>query len=394
MKILITRDRESSGGGIFNYYQSIAGHLTSEIHFIDVGRPFSFYGRQSSALVRFTALRLVWDWLKLFVKILRVRPNLVHVNPCLDLPTFRSLLRDAVNVLIGRLCRRPVLVFWRGWENEWCGKPEFPKGNKGLLCRIYKMAAAQVVLSERFKNDLLRWGFDMPIYVETTVVSDQCLAGAAHPPQPDKSLTNLLYLSRVEVPKGVFELLDAYRILKARNPAYTLTIAGDGPDLDALQEYAKKLELRNVVFAGFLKGEAKVNCYRQGGVFCFLSYTEGMPNAVLEALAMGLPVVSSGAGGLQDILRDGENGFIVPLLQDVPWRKKFDPLVVADAIDRLVQNPGLYQRVAVLNSRYGRERFGAPAVARRLEAIYCDILSPQPVCSGKRADPVTPVCVE
>jgi glycosyltransferase involved in cell wall biosynthesis len=391
MTVLIVRDRESAGGGIFNYYNAIAKHLTSRVHFIGVGKPHSFYGDQGPALFRFTGVRLLWDWLTLFVKIIRFRPDLVHVNPGLDVKTFRSLRRDAVNILIARLFRRRVLVFWRGWDNSWCGNPEFPAGNNGILCRIYKMAAAHIVLSERFKKDLLRWGFETPIHVETTVVADDCLAGSATPPQPGKARTDLLYLSRVEVAKGIFELLDAYKILKARNPAYTLTIGGDGPDLEELKAYAKKLELSDVVFTGFLQGEAKVNCYRQGSVFCFLSYTEGMPNAVLEALAMGLPIVSSDAGGLGDILRDSENGFIVPPLKDPVPRKMFDPMAVANAIERLTLPLELHERISTINWRYARQRFAAPVVAKRLEAIYRGLSSQESVRSGARSEPVRPI---
>ena len=377
MTILIARDRESSGGGIFNYYQA-------------VGRPHTFYGKQGSALFRFTGARLIWDWLTLFFKILRWRPDLVHINPCLDPPTWRSLRRDAVNVFIARLLGRPVLVFWRGWDNSLCGQPEFPGGNKSLLCRIYKMAAAHIVLSERFREDLLRWGFETPVHVETTVVADECLAGCPSAPEPKKIRTNLLYLSRVEIGKGVFELLDAYRILKTRNLAYTLTIGGDGPDLEELREYAKKLELQDVVFTGFLKGAAKVDCYLKGSVFCFLSYTEGMPNAVLEALAMGLPIVSTDAGGLRDVLRDGENGFIIPPLKDASPRHQFDPRVIADAIERVTEAPELHERIAIVNWRYARARFAAPMVAKRLEAIYHTLSQPEAV----RSKSVKPVCVE
>jgi glycosyltransferase involved in cell wall biosynthesis len=390
MTILIVRDRESSGGGIFNYYSAIAKHLTSKVHFVGVGKPHVFYGEQGHAMFRFTGARLLWDWLALLVKIIWYRPDLVHINPSLDPPTYKSLRRDAVNILIGRLFRRRVLAFWRGWENAYSGRPEFPGGNKSVLCRIYKMAAAHIVLSERFRKDLLHWGFETPIHVETTVVSDECLAGAATPPQPGKARTNLLYLSRVEVAKGVFELLDAYRILKNRNPAYTLTIAGDGPDLAALRAYAVEQQLQDVVFTGFLQGKAKVDCYRQGSVFCFLSYTEGMPNAVLEALAMGMPGVSSDAGGLRDILRDGENGFIVPPLEGASPRKQFDPLAVANAVDRLTQSPELYERIAIVNWRYARARFAAPMVAGRLEAIYRSLLA----VSVHPSESAKPVCVE
>ena len=125
-----------------------------------------------------------------------------------------------------------------------------------------------------------------------------------------------------------------------------MTIGGDGPDLEALKAYTKQLELTDVTFTGFLKGQAKVDCYRQGSVFCFLSYTEGMPNAVLEALAMGLPVVSSDAGGLKDILRNGENGFIVLPDNNAAPKKKFNPQAVADAIERLVETPELQERIS------------------------------------------------
>jgi glycosyltransferase involved in cell wall biosynthesis len=372
--VVIVRDRPSSGGGIYNYYEAICRYLRTDTHITEVGRPYTFYGEKGGRILNSTIGRLLTDWLALLFKILRVRPDLVHVNPCMDV-AHRSLPRDAINVLIGRLLMRRVLVFWRGWDAPLSGQPEFPGGNNGWLCRIYKMGTEQVVLSERFRQDLLRWGFKDPIHLETTVVSDDLLNSSERPPQSAESRRNLLYLSRVEVGKGVFELLEAYQILKARNPAYTLTIGGDGPDLKELKDYAVTLGLKDVEFTGFLKGKEKVECFRKGGVFCFLSYTEGMPNAVLEALGMGMPIVSSDAGGLRDILRDGENGFIIPPLKDAAPKKTFDPLVVANAIERLVETPELHERMAAVNWRYARQRFAAPVVARRLEEIYESVMA-------------------
>jgi len=374
--VVIVRDRASSGGGIYNYYNAVTPHIRASVTLSDAGRPYTFYGDHrslGSRLLNFTPSRLLMDWLGLAWKILRHRPDVVVVNPCIDPPTWRSLRRDAINLLISRLTGRRVLCFWRGWDNACCGKPEFPGGNNSRLCRIYKMAHSHIVLSERFKEDLLRWGFTTPIHVETTVVEDQCLAGAPIPPEPGKARTNLLYLSRVEVGKGVFELLDAFQILKSRNPAYTLTIGGDGPDQEALKAYAKELELKDVVFTGFLKGQAKVDCYHQGSVFCFLSYTEGMPNAVLEALAMGLPIVSSDAGGLRDILRNGENGFIVLPDNDAPAKKKFNPQAVANAIERLVETPELHERMSTIQLAIRAPSFRR---ARGCEAARSHLLQP------------------
>lgn len=387
--VVIVRDRASSGGGIYNYYNSIKPHL-GNVTLSDTGRPFAFYGDHRTFgqwLIDFTPTRLLMDWCGLAFKILRRRPDVVVVNPSQDAPTYRSLRRDAMSVLIGRMLGRKVLVFWRGWDVSVVGLPEFPGGNNCMLARIYKMGAAHIVLSEKFRQDLLRWGFTAPIHVETTVVEDACLAGCPVPPAASKTRTNLLYLSRVEIGKGVFELLDAFKILKARNPAYTLTIGGDGPDLEALKAYAKELQLQDVVFTGFLKGQAKVDCYRGGDIFCFMSYTEGMPNAVLEALAMGLPVVSSDAGGLKDILRDRENGFIVLPDQNAPAKKKFNPQAVADAIEKLVATPELHERISTVNWRYARHRFAAPVVAKRIEAICSGLVSPESMRSEQQTNP-------
>lgn len=379
-RILIVRDRPSAGGGIFNYYQAIGKHMDATVHFVDVGKPQRFYSSSRRLIARFTLLRLLADGMRLVLKIIRFRPDLVHINPGLDVATCRSLRRDAVNVWIARFFRRRVLVFWRGWNNAWCGKPEFPGGNNSVLCRTYKLAVGHIVLSQRFRSDLLRWGFTTPIHVETTVVADDVLNG--NPDKMDRaSRTDLLYLSRVEVAKGVFELLDVYRILKRKNQDYTLTIAGSGPDLDALRARARSMELNDISFPGFVTGGARLKSYRRGGIFCFLSYTEGMPNAVLEAMAMGLPIVSSDAGGLRDILRDGTTGFIVHPVKNSAPRERFDAVEVADAIERLANDATLYQRIAAHNAAYARERFAAPRVAQRLEAIYQSI----PVRSNTRS---------
>lgn len=392
--VVIVRDRASSGGGIYNYYNAITPHMGATVTLCDAGRPYTFYGDHrsfGSRLLDFTPTRLLIDWFSLAWKIVRHRPGVLVVNPSMDPSTFRSLKRDAANLLIGRLLGRRILCFWRGWENDCCDKPEFPGGNQSRLARIYQMADEHIVLSERFRQDLLRWGFNKPIHVETTVVESQCLDGAPNPPAPGKARTNLLYLSRVEVAKGVWELLDAFKILKTRNLAYTLTIGGDGPDLDALKAYAKELNLADVNFTGFLKGQAKVDCYRQGSVFCFLSYTEGMPNAVLEAMAMGLPIVSSDAGGLKDILRDRENGFIVLPDMNARAKKKFDPQAVADAIEKLVETPELHERIRTINWRYARHRFAAPVVAKRLEAICQDMVDGKKALSGANSERGIPV---
>lgn len=383
MRVVIVRDRKSSGGGVHNYYCAISEHLLIAHEFVNVGRAHSYYpadgGNQGRRLP--TALRLCLDWACLLLK-MRSVPNLIHLNPGLDINTRRSLRRDAVNLLIAKLFRRKVLVFWRGWHNDACGAPEFPGGNNGWLSRVYRMADAHIVLASDFRDDLRRWGFTMPIYLETTVVADSLMElQVTGFESDDDERFRIMFLSRVEITKGVFEMLNAFALLEAQNPGkYQLTIAGDGPDLDNLKRRASVLGLMQVEFKGYVEGLVKAGCYANADVFCFLSYTEGMPNAVLEAMAIGLPLVSSAAGGLKDILEEGVTGYLVPYNRSAEIGHRFRVNEIADRIERLAANEDIRRRMANHNRCCAREWFSAKRVAARLDTIYRQVLG----CKSKQ----------
>lgn len=370
-KVLIVRDRPSSGGGICNYYNAIAPHLRSCFQFVDTGRPHSYYGLNVSSLLTYTIIRLTIDWLALTIKVVWFRPNIVHINPCLDPEeNCRGLKRDSIAILIAWILRRKILVFWRGWNNETCTSSVFPPGNNGWLHRIYKLADANVVLSSRFKFALERWGFSKPIYVETTVVSDDISGLEITKKLKVSKPVKLLYLSRIEIAKGVYELVDTMRILNKDRQLYTLSIAGDGPELLNLKKYCESKKRDDVTFLGYVSGEEKIRTYQNADLFCFLSYTEGMPNAVLEAMAMGLPVVSSDAGGLKDILQHKKTGVVLKVNSEAPEKSKFSSKLVASEIDTLIRNPEKLGVISKYNRLYALKTFSTSIVASRLEKIY------------------------
>lgn len=105
--------------------------------------------------------------------------------------------------------------------------------------------------------------------------------------------------------KGVKYLVEAMRHLKG----YKLLIVGDGPERRKLESLAEGV---NVEFTGNIPPTKVKDHLLTAGVFAFPAvYGEGLPNAVLEALSVGLPVVASKTAKVQDIIRDGETGFLV-----------------------------------------------------------------------------------
>ncbi len=376
-RVVIVRDRASSGGGIYNYYQAVTKHLGVRHRFVDIGRPHRFYNGSRGILIRITMLRLLAEWINLCWVILLFRPDIVHVNSSIDPECdCRAMKRDAISVAIARLFRRRVVVFWRGWNNSCCGTPEFPCGNRGWMSRVYRWADAHIVLASDFRDDLRRWCFNRPVYLETTVVADSIVDGCADSKiVRDAGMFRLLFLSRVEVAKGILEMLAAFALLNQRQPGrYHLKIAGDGPDLELVKQRSSDLGLSDIEFAGFVEGKQRAACYAEADAFCFLSYTEGMPNAVLEAMAMGLPLVSSDAGGLKDILQEGVTGYIVTQDRSKEVGKRFSPEDVADRFKCLAASKEACRRIGEHNRNYARERFAAAKVASRLEVIYLEVL--------------------
>lgn len=125
------------------------------------------------------------------------------------------------------------------------------------------------------------------------------------------SQARILFVGRLVHQKGVDVLLSALAMLRVRSD-WELEIIGDGP-LRALAEHTAEASgiRERITFLGWLKPEALRARYREADVFAFPSRDEGMPNAVLEAMASGLPIVATRIAGSEELVRDCINGFLV-----------------------------------------------------------------------------------
>ncbi|MFH1734516.1 MAG: glycosyltransferase, partial [bacterium] len=143
---------------------------------------------------------------------------------------------------------------------------------------------------------------------------------------------NLLYAGRVSKDKNLEFLVDLYQELRKTCSNINLIVAGDGPYLNEMKETLGGN--RRVVFTGRLP-YLKLPCvYSQADFFVFPSTTDTYGMVVLEAQSCELPTIVSNVGGPQDIIIDGETGFVLPALKLKPWVEKIiqlDELVKGDA---------------------------------------------------------------
>lgn len=112
---------------------------------------------------------------------------------------------------------------------------------------------------------------------------------------------------------GVDVVLRAFSLLQQKFSDASLVIVGDGPCRDELLRLAEELQLRNVKFMGRVGREQMAELYDQADCFLNGSRIDNQPLSILESFACGLPVVTTDAGGIPDIVTDGVNGLIVKM---------------------------------------------------------------------------------
>jgi len=153
----------------------------------------------------------------------------------------------------------------------------------------------------------------------------------------DARAPRIVFLGWMHREKGIFELVEAAATVHARVPGASFELIGGGRDLDALAAEVSRRGLGEcVTMTGWLPHDAALARLREASIFALPSYYEGLPNAMLEAMATALPVVATPVGSIKDVIRDGENGLLVPVK---------DVTSLTNALLRLVEDPLLAQRL-------------------------------------------------
>lgn len=180
---------------------------------------------------------------------------------------------------------------------------------------------------------------------------------------------SVLFVGRLVKRKGVDDLLKAFKVVKAMVPETTLTIVGDGPERRSLSELASTLGLAgSVEFKGTLVGSPLAREYQRCSL-CVLpsklvaddTATEGLGLALVEASMYGKPLVGTDHGGITEVIRNGENGIVVP--QGNPER-------LSQALLRLLTDDALAQKMGEASLKIAKSQFTLEAATDRLLESY------------------------
>jgi len=171
--------------------------------------------------------------------------------------------------------------------------------------------------------------------------------------------TVLLWAGRLDPVKGLDTLIAAVDRVRAAHPV-RLLLAGEGDYRSTVERLIQSHQLQSIVT--LLGHRDDVHRLMQtADIFVFPSRTEGMPNALLEAMAAGRPVVTTRAAGCQDVVIENETGILVEVDQ---------PEQLAAAINRLITDQPLAKRLAQNAARHARTRFAISTMFERYADLY------------------------
>ncbi len=306
-------------------------------------------GRAEGALARW--LRLAASPFTLAAAVLRRGAAVVHLNTSLNA---RAWWRDLVYLLVAKACGARVVLQVHGGALD-----DFAFVLRGAL----RWPDIVVVLSKREQDS---WRRHVPgqnvallpngIECEPFLKYNRAVPAAGEP-------LRLVYIGRLAPAKGLTETIEALALARSNGIAVQLVIAGSGPEEAGLRAMVRDLGLASeVCFAGPSIGEDKALLLSQSDVLCLPSYGEGLPYALLEAMAAGVVPVVTNVGGIPDVVQEGVHG-------------KFVPVRDADAIAQAIEALSRDRATLACMSAASRKRIAGAYSIERVTSDFSSLYS-------------------
>ena len=353
-------------GGVGNYLAIMKRRIrpTTRVHRFVSGR------RHGEASKLDTLKRLVGDYVRFFILMMRRRFDIVHFNPEMDL---RSFPRESLFMFLLVLMRQPYVVFHHGWNwDELKIILSRPLLKRWLFFHL-KRAGRVIVCSRSFRDALIENGLDPDcVVIITTMFDGDLLNNRDTVKDLNLEKPTLLFMARFVKEKGVYELIESVKLLKDEFPGLRLVMGGAGAEEAGMKARAEELGLMDhVIFPGYIRRNEKAQAFAEATIFVLPSnFWEGLPNAAIEAMGSGLPIISTRVAGLPEVMDDPDNGLFLD---------EVTPEHIADKVRIMLRDPGYMAATSKRNSDKAWQRYESAIVSRQIEAVYhsvCDQSAP------------------
>jgi glycosyltransferase involved in cell wall biosynthesis len=284
----------------------------------------------------------------------RSPPDVVHVHTS---HYFSFYLSAFYTLFTAYVWDRPVVLHTHGSSfDEFVTTDSLPV--RQLQSWVFDASDAVVVLSEYWYDVVGRRAPE-----EKLVVLPNAVSADEYTPAVDVDPPHLVFVSNHIQRKGIEEFVAAVRELSERTPLeFEVTICGSGPLSDLSSELAAEYD--HVRYLGYVDEPTKREVLCDGSIYVLPTYAEGLPIAILEAMAAANAIVSTDAGGIPDLVGP-ENGLTVTA---------GDVGDLTDSLADLIQSPERVREMGQTNHELVTSHYSWAATTRRLDTLYEDLL--------------------
>jgi glycosyltransferase involved in cell wall biosynthesis len=364
MKILMIGPGQGKPGGILALTEALVPVLEQEVSLVYFPTVKRFSNDDMGKLSLLNLVLALFQYVRFLRTLWHFQPQIVHLHTSQGL----GWLKDTFYIWASKLSRCRLILHVHAAEYD----ALYGQQNRFIKAYTrYMMLSAEVVIavSEEWRKALAEI-----VPIERIFVFKPCLAVDSYAPQTAVRNTNgttkALFLGTIGPRKGAFDLLEAMSHLKSENIALHLSIAGGEErkgDLTQARSRLNDLQLaQSCQLVGTVQGEKKTSLLNEAIVFVLPSYNEGLPFAIIEAMAAGMAIVSTPVGGIPEVIKDGYNGFLVPP-GDVP--------ALAEKLSLLAANRDLCQLMGQRNRQIAEQELDVKPYASRLSALYESLLA-------------------
>ena len=271
---------------------------------------------------------------------------------------FFGIPSGAVAWLLKKLYRIPYIISLRGGDVPGFRPYDFHFYHRAVapFLRVIWKNAARIVANSNGLRQLAN-AFDKRY--EIPIIPNGIDLRAYRSIDRDWSFPRLLSVGRVVHQKGLDLAMRALGELKELT--WEWRIAGDGPQMQILQSLAKELGIEDRVrFLGWQSREHLIELYKQANIFLFPSRHEGMPNAMLEAMASGLPIIATCIAGSEELVMHDKTGYLVPS-EDIES--------LQTALKKLLNDPVRREQMGFASRAHAEANYSWESTARQYELL-------------------------
>ena len=297
-----------------------------------------------------TAVTLLFVWLGFLA---RRRPDVVHVHTS---HSFSFYISAPYVLVAGLVWRRPVILHVHGSSFD-----AFVEDASAPAARfqraVFDACTAVVALSEHWREVL-----SARVPPERIVVIPNAVDPDEYDPDPEADPPHLVFVSNHIERKGIVEVTTAIDELRDAGVRFRATIAGSGPLSDHAEAVADAHD--GVEYVGFVSEERKRELLSEGSVYVLPTRAEGLPIAVLEAMAGANAIVSTDVGGIPSIVDEANGALVAP----------GDASALTDALGTLLADQETTERMGRVSRRRIESSYAWPDVVDRLLSLYARAL--------------------